>query len=571
MRRVSDSSMSRTSTAGAAQPGTERALRATLHQAPIPEHVLPRRLWRGALVALFVLSAFAGALTQPEFLSDDWTYLYGSQSWNDILRPGTSYHYVPVFLAYLKLLREAVGLHAAWFGAANLALQIANALLLGRLARTLGADEVQSFVVALVYATWAFSNEAVFWITGSATLLMVALYLVTLHGYLWATRSGASPGRLLAPYCAGFLCLYTIESGATVFAVCAIADALQQLERNDGRIDAALARRLLGSALRIGPFALMALSILVVKHQAGGEMAVAADFSPARTYAMMVEYFVHLWLPFGPALHWLYGFDSPLPFWHWLSEHRPLALHASGLVFAWGPSALIAWRGSAIQRFAWAWFVVVTLTLSVATLDVASRYLAIAGAPAALLLVSTLWRGIGGALRSRRNVALRWRVACVVAVFAPIVLGGVVTNLRKGREYRAAAELTDQLLQSKTLRRALRRRGERKLVVLNLPDHAEITNPVAGLAYIFRNGFTHALALRGHIVHPDAVAVARQRGVGYAQNVWPMAPELDPELIEEKIRDGSASFIKYTPRKRDFTRLGPAKPAGSVSLSEAGP
>jgi len=50
-----------------------------------------------------------------------------------------------------------------------------------------------------------------------------------------------------------------------------------------------------------------------------------------------------------------------------------------------------------------------------------------------------------------------------------------------------------------------------------------------------------------------------------------MAPELDPELIDEKLRDGSASFIEYTAKKRDFTRLGPANTAEYVSLFEAGP
>jgi hypothetical protein len=286
---------------------------------------------------------------------------------------------------------------------------------------------------------------------------------------------------------------------------------------------------------------------------------------------MVVQYFVHLWVPFGPALGWLFDFDSPRPFWHWVLTDHLGALHTSAVVFGVVPSALILWKGSRVQVFAWAWFVTVTVALSLATLGVASRYQVMVGAPGTLLLAVTLWRGIGTAGRMLPSGSRRWRIAVVFAVFGPIVGGGIATNIEKGHEYQSASELTHRLLQSKTLERALRQRGERKLVVLNLPDHAEVTTPsVPGLAYIFRNGFTHALALRGHIVHPDAVAVARQQGFGYAQNVWQMANQLSPELIEEKIRDGTVSFIRYGPKKRDFRRFGPAKADKSVSLSELG-
>ena len=128
----------------------------------IPERLVPGTTGCTLLVALLVLTAFSGALTQAEFLSDDWVFLYESQSWTQIFSVGIGYHYVPVFLLYLKLLQAGVGLDAAWFGAGNLLLHATNAVLLGTIARTFTRDAALGLTVSLVYCTHALVNEGVF-------------------------------------------------------------------------------------------------------------------------------------------------------------------------------------------------------------------------------------------------------------------------------------------------------------------------------------------------------------------------------------------------------------------------
>ncbi|MFC1853464.1 hypothetical protein ACFL27_24980 [candidate division CSSED10-310 bacterium] len=508
-------------------------------------------VWVVLLVAVIIVS-FSGILSQPEFLSDDWSYLHMSQHWTDILSPDSGLHYIPVFCLYLKMMFWLFGLKAIAFSIGNLVLHSLNALLLCGLARRLSGTSALGYSVGLVYATHFLINEGVFWVTGSATMLMVCFYLLTLRSYLWALDFEDKSIRLLAPYCLGLLCIYTLESGVTVLVVCALADLFLQWEKNGRTMNRAFFKRLLFIAIRLVPISLIVVSIVLIKQIAGVRLAVAFELDLMRTYAMIVQYFLHLWLPFEEALLLLFDHQGSSLFWVQILSKQSVVLHVSCLISVILPSVLILWKGSKVQVLALLWFWCTILALSLATLAMTSRYQVLVGVPASLLLVSTLWRFLEAVLRYCRLQRPIWLKVAAACVIVPLVVYGMVKNVHKGNEYRLASELTARILESPLLLQTLQNLGDRSLIVLNLPDHIPVKNDLLGKAFVFRNGFRPALLLKGLIDQPGKITVAREQGVGLRRNVWNRYRELSNTEIQMLLREGSTVLLFYDHARQNF-------------------
>ncbi len=137
-----------------------------------------RRLVLGLLIAL-PLIAF-GACLSAEFVTWDDTVLIVQNTWIAGLTPGNIYHaftsfdpelYVPLTTLSYQLNYAIAGLDPWMYHGTNLALHIANTLLVFAIVRRLARNEVAAIFVAAIFAVHPFNAETVAWASARKDVL----------------------------------------------------------------------------------------------------------------------------------------------------------------------------------------------------------------------------------------------------------------------------------------------------------------------------------------------------------------------------------------------------------------
>ena len=128
-------------------------------------------------------SRFTWSQIPSYFTTDVWSY---------VNRESANY-YRPVFLLWLMLNYQTLGLdHAAWHASAVLAHALAT-LLLFFLARRLTGDETAAAIAALIFGVHPVHVEGVAWVSGATEPLWAMLFFATLLLFV-ARQETARPG-----------------------------------------------------------------------------------------------------------------------------------------------------------------------------------------------------------------------------------------------------------------------------------------------------------------------------------------------------------------------------------------
>lgn len=512
-----------------------------------------------------VVVVFFGVVHQVEFLSDDWGFLFkAALGWPHVLEPPPSNHYNPVFLAYLRFLYLLFGKNPVPMSVMAVVLHALNAYLLFRLAQRLYCTAIESVAIALVYATHFLMFETVFWITCSGSLLMVTFYLATVRSFIWAGDPGASSLRYLAPFAFSTLCLYTMESGLSVFFLCIAIDAFRRFQANSSAGLPAPGKWLYGPAFRAVVFGAIVLSMLAVKLTSGGRFTLEEGIQFKRIPALLVNYSLFTWIPSqGLAALLTSGFrnSTSVPLSN-LLEASPASLAAYLLVFVVGPTVLILWRGAAVHKFGLLWFFLVAGFMSLGTSNIAPRYFVVVGLPAAWLMVTCASSLVGRVARPLGSRWGRWvERAALAGVIALVVVSGARNNLSMSRTYVEATQATKSALNSRVLHHALRHPSYEPVVILNLPDTYPAERRGLNYAYLFRyeNTFALAMAMRHRddwgVRAPD-IAVGKLAGMKGYDNVWRMYPDYTEKRVRSMINAGRVVLLaELKQAKVDFVRL----------------
>jgi hypothetical protein len=166
---------------------------------------------RFAIPALLAAASFAVYLPtlRFDFVMDDarqiemmesrftWSQIpsyFTTDVWSYVNRERANY-YRPVFLLWLMLNYQALGLdHAAWHASAVLAHALAT-LLLYFLARRLTGDETTAAIAALIFGVHPVHLEGVAWVSGATEPLWAMLFFAALLLFVAARQETARLGR----------------------------------------------------------------------------------------------------------------------------------------------------------------------------------------------------------------------------------------------------------------------------------------------------------------------------------------------------------------------------------------
>jgi len=522
-----------------------------------------QRYWPFLAILGVVAAGFAKAVTSAEFLGDDWVFLYQYRSLGlgTLLAPVNAYHMAQVSALYFSLVRILCGNSAPCFAFGNLVLHTLNTVLVLRISRCLGAGPSMSLAAAALYGSHYLISESVFWVSGNFTLVMVTFYLLALHTYMRALDGGrAQWPRVALAYLFGILCIFAHESGVTVFVACLAYELVWRLDGRGSVRPSVSLGVIRGFLLRaIGAAACVSL-LLLSKAVTGTRMTISEHPGVGRLPALVADYFLRLWIPSEAGTAKITGTPILMPvFVHFVESPRLLA--AVLLLCVFFPAAMIAWRGSLAQRFAFVWTAVAVTAVSYGAEHCQSRYFALVAAPGSLLFVTT-FSAVASRVGRRFNLNEKYlRLALVIPI-----LYGIIHNQQVGEQYAQAGALVRRLVHSPTLLRALHERETRRLVVLNLPDHREPRWSAVDDAYVFRNGFDMAVELthgEHFAVKADDVSVGRLTGYDLSRNAWTDQPELSPQALREHIQKNDALVLQFDPERADFVVVNDRTLAGS--------
>jgi len=158
--------------------------------------IAARALWWGA-VALGLVIAWPAL--HAAFLSDDMGIVYWMNTWSKEGALWTtifgkfargfdvpSNYYRPLALVTFGLNQRLFGYEELPWHLTSFAFHIANAALVGAIARTLGADALRGALAAALFLLFPLSPEVVIWMAGRYDLLAVSGMLVAVLGHLRA-------------------------------------------------------------------------------------------------------------------------------------------------------------------------------------------------------------------------------------------------------------------------------------------------------------------------------------------------------------------------------------------------
>ncbi len=174
--------------------------------AEVELQVINGRFWLAAAVLTAIFSIVYLPALGHGFVKDDYGWIAASrvQSAADAARLFTSNigFYRPLVSATFAIDHAIWGLNPRGYGATNVLLLLADALLLFQLARRFALPAPAAL---LAVAVWAFNfhgvNMAVLWISGRTTLLMCLFALAATHAFLGGFRLAAGALVLGAMLC----------------------------------------------------------------------------------------------------------------------------------------------------------------------------------------------------------------------------------------------------------------------------------------------------------------------------------------------------------------------------------
>lgn len=152
-----------------------------------------------ALAVLWVIPFVATILfraTHVAFLSDDWGPLADS-IWKHCLLPNPIV-YRPGAMVLFCLIQHVFGQRAFWFHAVYLLFAVANVVLVGLVGKTLTGRRFAGVVAALLFVSYPFATETIYWIAGSMYYLpMLTFFLIGTLLVLDAARHTLTRGRAI--------------------------------------------------------------------------------------------------------------------------------------------------------------------------------------------------------------------------------------------------------------------------------------------------------------------------------------------------------------------------------------
>lgn len=181
-----------------------------------------------ALVTFFTILWPARGLT---FLFDDYDHVArvagapGTEGWLSAY----NVHWMPLFLALLRVERVLFGGNHTWYLAVLWAIHVANVFVLGRLIAARTGDERAGALGALAFGLATYYRSMLWWVTGTC---VASAFLVSALGFLAVESPRSSPRRVLVGgVLATFLAPLFWGSGAALGP----ALALEAWRRPDGR------------------------------------------------------------------------------------------------------------------------------------------------------------------------------------------------------------------------------------------------------------------------------------------------------------------------------------------------
>lgn len=383
-----------------------------------------------ALVALAVLSGYVrtGLLLDDSFLLARAAHRFGFDALDFALRT-TDYrihlwvHQAPVVFHFFRPLsslslwieRRIWGTNAWGYHLANIALHLANAWMLWRLAMRCGLGRGPALLGALAWALSIQTIAATGWISGRTELLWSSFALISTHTLLrW--RDGGGPAWLGASLAASALAACAKESGLVAPLLALLAARCSQPPRPVGPSRVFTPKRI-------------ALVLLPAVTVFAGRFAAIGFSLPPEPYLDVPRGALDaLWTTVKPALYLSAGYLSlPLSHWgplEWMHTHPwslalilPVGILATlMLARATGRSALLLWLG---------WFAIALLpvmpvrptslylyvpmmglTMLAAAAFERSRRVAFA-----VWLAVTVLAGAGAHLFTQRYIAQEWRTS----------------------------------------------------------------------------------------------------------------------------------------------------------------
>ncbi len=170
------------------------------------------------ILMLLVFYFFKSSLNYY-FISDDFYYL-SFKNLIDVFRfYPERYHYIPIFLAVLSILKKLFGLNPLPFHLLAVILHLINVGLVYYLAKKILKDDIKAVSSALIFAFFFSQYEVVFWITGIATSLMTAFYLSGLIMFIDYVRRPRLVTYFIFTFCF-VLALLTHEYAITLPVAC---------------------------------------------------------------------------------------------------------------------------------------------------------------------------------------------------------------------------------------------------------------------------------------------------------------------------------------------------------------
>lgn len=315
--------------------------------------LLRRAAW-GALLLLPAVAVFAPGLSYPFLQLDDVHHVVLNPAVQDLSWRGLHYifvedtrdlRYFPLTYLSLAVDRRLFGLDPFFFHATNLALHLANTLLVAWLVERIFRDRALGFLTALLFSIHPLQVESVAWIISRKNVLFLFFFLLAAHAYL--ARFGGSAARARAALAAsalgyGLACL-SKTAAITLPAALVLVDWVV-----DPRCRTSLAawlRRSLPSKLVYVP--VLALIVWAsVRHAAPNPFQTDPGFDAIEWIAIVGHnlffYVAKTLLPLG------LGVFYPLPSAGALPSHVPLfACLGAGLVAA----AIWSWRRAHARLF----------------------------------------------------------------------------------------------------------------------------------------------------------------------------------------------------------------------------
>ena len=115
------------------------------------------------------------------FMGDDWLWLAQASrvtaDFSQLFERVIYGYFRPLYLLYIGLMYKTVGLHAFWFGLANVLWHVFNCYLLLRLLRKLEFTSTVAYIAAVFFGFYYLEASAVCWISSGSDIITVTLLL----------------------------------------------------------------------------------------------------------------------------------------------------------------------------------------------------------------------------------------------------------------------------------------------------------------------------------------------------------------------------------------------------------